>query len=888
MTLMSRFQSLLRALFRRSRVEQEMDAEFRFHLDARTNDLIARGVARPDAERQARKEFGDWIRWKEQGRDARGLRLVDELRSDLRYGLRWLARSPGFACAAIVSMALGIGANTAIFSLVNAVLLKTLPVADPESLIIVARTADKGRTAYSFPHPFFQELRASTDATVDVIGISGAAPSVDTGGQPERVSAEMVSGNYFTVLGVRAHLGRLFSDDDDRVAGRHPVVVISYAYWQRRFGGDATVIGRTIRVNTHPMTIVGVTPAGFHGTDPGASPVLRVPVSMQAEVEAGLPRLDDPGEWWFTMVGRLRPGTSRAQATEWLQARFSGFLDANTQGDSVGRRLLVFDGSQGRAALRERFRAPLVVLMILVGVVLLLVCVNLGNLMLARASARQLELSIRLALGAGRIRIIRQLIVEALLLAAAGGTIGFVFARWGARSILSIALPSPGAIDVSPDLVVLMFTTCVSAATALLCGLAPGLSASAVRLADALKSEPRHVAAGRLSGRRVLVTAQVALSLGLLVGAGLFVRTLANLRTMGFGFNTTNLAMLTMNPMQSGYSRERARVFYDEVASRVSTLPGVRSASFAVMGLLAGGGWGSGLTLDTGEHDDMPGPERNAVGTGYFSTVGIPLREGRDFTASDTATSMPVAVVNEAFVRTYFNGGPALGRRIGPGGPNGAARFTIVGVARDSKRVGVRDEVSPFWYVPYAQLLDAGPGPVQYTLHVRAVGPPEGIIDEVRRAIGTIDKSVTLYREQTMRQQIEQQVRVERLLATLGTFFGGVAALLAALGLYGVMTYVTNARTRELGVRIALGANARSILRLMLGQTIPLIVIGVAVGLIVVYGLVGYVRSLLYGVEPTDVTTLVGAVALILIVTVSAALLPAMRATRVDPVAALQ
>jgi predicted permease len=794
-------------------------------------------------------------------------------------------RSPGFACAAIVSMALGIGANAAIFSLVNAVLLKTLPVNDPASLILIARKGDEGRVIYSFPHPLLRDLRTS-DGVLDVIGVSGAAPSVDLGDRPERVSAEMISGNYFTSLGVKPFLGRLFTDADDRVPGGHPVVVLSHAYWLRRFGGDRGVIGRTIHVNTHPMTIVGVTPPGFYGTDPAISPDLRVPVAMQAEVEASRLRLNNPREWWLSIIARVRPGVSRPQATEWLQAKLDAFVPATNPEDRAGR-ILVFDGSQGRGALRDRFRMPLIVLMMLVGVVLLLVCANLANLMLARASARHLELSVRRALGAGRIRILRQLIVEAVLLSAVGGAAGFVLAIWGARWLLSIALPPTGALDIGPGVSVLMFTAGVSAVTAILCGLAPGLSSGSAPLVGALRSEARSVAGGRLHGRKGLMAAQVALSLTVLVGAGLFLRTLTNLRTMGFGFETESLAMLTLNPMQSGYSRERARSFYDQAASEVSRLPGVRAASFAVMGLLSGGAWGSGLTLDTGEHDDRPGPDRNAVGPGYFATVGIRLREGRDFDVTDTAASMPVAIVNETFARRYFKGGPALGRRIGPGGPQGTASYTVIGVASDSKRVGVRDDPSPSWFIPYAQ-LPFGVGPAQFTLHVRTVGPPDGVIDDVRRAIGRIDRNVTVFRVQTMRQQIEQQVRVERLLAVLGVFFGVVALLLAAIGLYGVVTYITSARIRELGLRIALGASRWSILRLVLGQTIVLIAAGVVIGLALTYAAVGYVRSLLYGVEPTDPATLVRSVVLIVTITTLAALLPAARATRVDPVRALQ
>jgi len=894
-TWLAMLRSFLGALLRRRRLERDMDSELRFHLEARADDLVAAGLDRADALRRARRELGDPLRWKEQGREARGLRLVDQLGADVRYGVRWLRRSPAFATAAVVSIAVGIGANTAIFSLVNAVLLRLMPVHDPTSLVLLARSDDRPRRASSFPYPFYGQLQDAHTLEA-VICRAGFESNIEAGATAERLSGELVSGNYFEVLGVRPHLGRLFTAEDDRAPGGHPLVVLSYAYWQRRFGGDPLIVGQTIRVNAHPMTIIGVTPPGFLGIDLGASPDIRVPVVMQAEMLVSPSRLENPREWWLEIIGRLKPGVSREAAEQELDLSFQRFSALSARDSPQDRRLIVLDGSRGVPNLQNRFARPLLVLSGLAMAVLLLVCLNVANLMLARSAARRRELSMRVALGASRGRVVAQLLVEALLIAVTGGALGLVLARWAAQGLASIALPPPAGLrlEVPMDMRVLAFATTLSVATGLVCGLSSALSTRRTNLVAALSNEGRPVTAGRLLGRKLVVAAQIALSFTLLVGAGLFARTLANLRDLDFGFDTGHLLLLRLDPTLSGYDQAQLVAFYDEVTERVATLPGVRSASLAVTPLLARSSWGSGLTLDTGVHDDRPGPERNAVGPGYFSTVGTPIVAGREFRTADIASGSRVAVVNESFARRYF-GGQALGRRIGPGGPQGSADFTIVGVARDGKYAEVRENAAPFWYVPYQQLEQLGQSDTAvrirrgiWTLHVRTIGNPEAVAADVRRAVGAIDKRVTVFGMRTMQQQISDQLVFERLLAELAAGFATIAVLLAALGLYGVTAYDTTARTREIGVRVAVGATPRAILAMILRQTTTLIVLGLTGGLMLAVAGVGYLRSLLFGLQPTDPVVMVSAALIVVTVTAVATWVPARRATRIDPLTALQ
>jgi predicted permease len=799
---------------------------------------------------------------------------------------RAIVRRPAFAAAVIATMALGIGANTAIFSLVNAVLLRTMPVHDPKALVLLGVSSDGSGLGSSFPYLFYRQLHESgSGALAGAICQARTSPNVDADGRIERVFGELVSLNYFDVLGVRPHIGRLFSEADARVPGGDRVVVLSHGYWQRRFGGDANVVGRSIRVNMHSMTIIGVAAPSFHGLELGGTVDLRVPVTMQPQMDGSASRLENAEQWFLQIVGRLAPGVSRAQAESLLRAEYARFI-AERLARPPQNQLAVLDGSRGRPTLQHRFRAPLAILSALGALVLALVCLNVANLMLSRAAGRRKEVAVTLALGAGLGRIVQQLLLEAVMLASIGGGVGLALSLWGARILASMALPAPSGplLDIPLDARVMSVAAFTALATAVLCALAPAVWASRLRPSAALGTEGRHVISARMLGRRLLVSAQIALSLAILVGAGLFMRTLINLQRLDVGFNTRRVALLSLNPALGGYEDARVRMYYRSVMAAMTAMPGVESAALSVMPLLDVSRWGSGLTLDTGEQDNQPGPLRDAVSAGYFRSVGIPIVEGRDFSGDDRAGAPAVTIVNEAFARRYFGGGSALGRRIGAGGSRGPAGFTIVGVARDSRVTHVREPPAPFWYVPYEQLNAVG----QLTLHVRTTGDAAAALDGLTQAVGAIDKGVGAFRARTMTQQIDGQIVAERLLAALGTAFGLIAALLASIGLYGVLSVATAGRTREVGVRMALGASPRSIFKMVVRQTCPLIIAGFGAGFTLAVALARQTGSLLFGIDAIDPVTLLSATALLAAVTAIATFIPARRATRVDPVSVLR
>jgi len=646
------WRSFARAVVRRREMEYDMDVELQFHVDARTDHLVTMGLERAAAARRARLELGDPLRWKEQGREARGLRVVDQLRADVGYGVRWLRRSPAFAATAVLSIAVGIGANTAIFSVVNAVILKLISVDHPESLVILSRSDDPSGLASSFSYPFFQSLQEARTIG-SVVARAGFEANVEAGDGSERVSAEMVSGNYFEVLGVRPHLGRLFSSDDDRIDGAESVVVLSHAYWQRRFGGDPQIVGTAILVNRHPMTIVGITAREFTGIEIGVSPTIYVPVVMQPEMLGAASRLENPGEWWLQIVGRVASRDvpqswdalkgvpyqiqtavpTRAAVQQELDAMYQRSLKQIPDATDQERHLIVRNGSRGQPALQNRFTKPLLVLSALAAGVLLLVCLNIANLVLARTLARRRELAVRMALGATRARIVSQLLVETLLIAIAGGALGVVFATWATEALVSLAVPAAAAplLEVTLDMKVIVVAVALSVIGGLVCGIWPSFTAQHTNPALSLSTEGRTVAGGRHFGRRLLVAAQVALSFALLTGAGLFGRTLVNLQDLDFGFDTDHLLSARLDATLTGYSKPQLTNFLTEVCARVSALPGVQSASFAAIPLLNRSGWGSGITLDTGVHDDQPGPDRNAVGSGLFPHSGIQSRRRTRF-----------------------------------------------------------------------------------------------------------------------------------------------------------------------------------------------------------------------------------------------------------------
>ena len=590
------------------------------------------------------------------------------LAHDLSSAWRSLRRRTGFSVAVIATLALGIGANTATFSLVNAVLLRLMPVHDPKALVLFSVSSDETGLGASFPYPFYRQVRESHGVLAGVICQARMTPHVEaggTGGQPERVSGTLVSMNYFDVLGVGAHVGRVFSEGDERTPGGDRVAVLGYGYWQRRFGGDPAVVGRTIRMNTLPVTIIGVTAKGFEGLELGGVDDVRVPMTLQPYMHKSASRLESAQEWWLQILGRLAPGVTREQAELVLRAEYARFR-AESPSRRTDNHLTLLDGSRGRPTLQRRFREPLAILGVLAALVLTLVCLNVANLLLARNAAQQKEVSVTLALGAGPGRLVQQMLVEALLLAGIGGAVGLVLSSWSARMLAAIAMPSPNGllvpvIAVPLDRRVLLFTAVTAGATAILCALAPAWSAARTNVSNVLAAESRSVVSGRLVGRKILVSAQIALSLAILVGAGLFVRTLANLQRQNVGFETGHLALFELNPQLGGYDDQRVRLYYEDLIARVTAMPGVRAATLSMMPLLDVSRWGSGLTLDTGEQDNTPGPLRDAVGAGYFGIIGMPIREGREFTAADQQGAPKVAVVNEAFARKYFPDGRAIG-----------------------------------------------------------------------------------------------------------------------------------------------------------------------------------------------------------------------------------
>jgi predicted permease len=836
---------------------------------------------------------------------------IDLLRTQLRDAWRGLRRAPGFAAVAIVSIAIGIGACTAVFSLVNAVLLRLAPVRDPHALVLASRADETRRIATSFSYPAYHALQgaASLEGLAARGGVTAnveAPPSPSglrwtSGGAAERASVEMVSGNFFELLGVRAYRGRLLTPDDDRTPGGHPVAVLGHGYWQRHFGGDADVVGRTMRANGQTLTIVGVTPPAFDGLDAGGAPDVRVPIAMQAEVMASTSRLTDAREPWLVVVGRLKAGVSRSAAEAELAARYDTFLTAQrrlTDAPPPGPapRLTLIDGSRGRPLLQRRFERPLAILGGLAAAVLLLVCLNVANLAIARTLTRRRELAVRLALGGSRARVAGQLLVEASLVALAGTALGLVLANVLAQALARGAASATGGVPltVPTDARVVLTAALLGLVVAVACGLAPGLLERRMGAVGYRFSQRLEIAGGRLTGRRLLVAAQIALSLALLTGAGLFARTLANLRGLDNGIDADRLLQARVDPTLMRADRPRLAIFYEELTDRLAALPGVETAAVAAVPRLSRSNWDSGVLLDTGARDEAPGAERNAVTPGYFRTVGARFVEGREPTAAEVRSGRKVAVVNEAFARRYFDG-RALGRRIGATGPAATADVTIVGVVRDGKYVDLREPATPVWYVPYSQLEVIGTSDTTErirrgvtTLYVRAAGDPTALAGDVTRTIAALEPRVTVSGVRATSDQIGDLLVLERVLAALASAFAAVAVFLAALGLYGVMAYDTTARTREIGVRLALGATPAGVLGLVLRQAAVLIALGLGLGIAPAVLVVGSARTLLYGLEPADPVVPVTAAAIVVAATALAAYVPARRAARVPPAIALQ
>jgi predicted permease len=835
--------------------------------------------------------------------------------SEIRYALRAMKNSPVFAFVAILSLALGIGANTAIFTFVDQLLLRLLPVKDPQQLVLLTWQGmhyGSNRGPNMLSYPMFKDFREKNQVFSDMFCRRPIPVSVSANGQTERASGELVTGNYFHVLGVGAALGRTFTSDDDKTPGGHPLAILSYAYWKNRFAGDPHIVGKTIMVNDHNLTIVGVSQEGFDGVEPGTAPQIRIPIMMKKEMTPGWYDLEDRRSRWVNVFGRLKPGVSLEQSKASLQPIFHAILNMEvrdkefahaedkTKRDFLRSSIDVLPGSQGRSNLRQQFTKPLWVLMAIVGLVLLIACANVANLLLARATSRQKEMAVRLAIGASRARIVRQLLVESLLLSGIGGLLGLAFAAGGARLLLGM-MPNqgPGSMSLSsaPDLRVLLFNIAVSIVTGILFGLVPALQSTRPDVSNTLKEQAGAVVGGsHVTVRKLLVVAQVSLSLLLLIGAGLFIRTLRNLRTLDPGFKTSNLISFNVDPGLNGYDGQRVRTFYKHLTETVNGIAGVDSAALSSIRLLDGDDWESSTTVDSLVPRKVADPSYNAVSPGFFKTMNLPLLSGRDFNMRDEAPIRPkdekkefegwkVCLINEKMAKEFFGNASPVGRRIGQGGdPGTKLNIEIIGVVADSKYNGLRDEVPMQVYVSYM----TADYPWGMTMYVRTTMPSDQMFNAIRGHVRDIDPNLPVFGMRTLDDQLDRTLVTERLIASLSVVFGILATLLAVIGLYGVMAYTVARRSREIGIRMALGAIGGNVLWLIMREVVVLVGIGVAIGLPSAWALTRIIKTQLYGIEPHDALTIVAATVTLAFVALAAGYIPALRATRLDPIKVLR
>jgi predicted permease len=904
---MRTFRSVWRSLFRRRDFDTQMADELSFHIDARATDLMSRHrLSRAEAFRRARIEFGSVEKYKEEGRASLGFRLVDDLRSDLRFARRALVKNIGFSAAAIGILALGIGANTAVFSVVDAMLFGTLPVKDPHNLVafdtlqrrdsMVAGYSGSGRPGpggtsrrTSFPMVTFERFRDHTTTLSHVFAftsIGSVAVMADSGA--EMASAQLVSGSYFEGLGVPAVMGRTLGPSDDR-PDAEPAAVVSHRYWQRRFFGDAGIIGKTIRVNRTTFTIVGVTPETFHGTEVTETVDLSVPLAMFARLSspAGPPR--SISTWWLLLMGRLKPGVTREQVFAELQPIFNDTVVTSWGARAPETRnperrgmptLRVLSGSQGPNGPSPITSASLTYVFVVAGVVLLIACVNVASLLLVRAANRRQEMTVRLALGGSRARLIRQLLTESLLLAVAGAVAGLAVAWW-AKDRLPRMFEDDVVLVTAIDARALAFVGALTTVTALVFGVGHALRATRVGAMPWLK-ETARAGGQRALMARTLIGVQIAASLVLLIVAGLFVRTLYNYSRVDVGFDTRNLMVFQLDPTSSATDSEGVVELYERLLGEVETVPGVRSVTLSALPVVARSEWTE--TIRTERSEAAPEVHLQFVRWNFFQTLGMPLVAGRSLEATDTANAPRVAVINATMAREVFHEDLPIGRRFQfANGPSRDVPIEVVGVARDAKYSRLSEPEPSTFFMPYTQ-FPAG----RMTVEVRTAGDALSLTDGVRAAIQRIDPGLPLINVRTQEAQIQETLRNPRTFAALTALSGAIGLLLACIGLYGVVSYDTRRRTSEIGVRMALGAERSDVLRLVMGQTSWIVTIGAGVGLMVAGAGARLIRNQLFDVQPFDIPTMTSATLLLFAIAGLAVFLPARRAARLDPTSALR
>jgi predicted permease len=827
--------------------------------------------------------------------------------SNLRLAVRGLFRTPLFSIVAILSLALGIGANTAIFTLIDQILLRKLPVTAPEQLVMLYQEgpnngSNMGTRMHSYP--LYQDLQARAEPLSEVACRRLVAASLAIDNATERVEAEMVSGNFFTMLGVKPAIGRVFnSKEDDQAYQGHPVVVLSHEYWSSRFTRNPGVIGKKILVNDSPMTIVGVSAEGFSGIDPARSPQIRVPIQMKPAMMPDWTwlQVDDRRARWVQVFARLKTGYTVESAKAPVQGLFTQIreyeatLPAAKDWSQYSRERFLKNGflrvesaATGFSGIRNDFSTALIVLMCMVGLVLLIACANVANLLIARAFMRQKEIAVRLSLGASRARLIRQLLVESLVLSSAGGLAGLFLSFVLTRGLIAL-VPTDGQpllIRPEPDARILGFTLGLSFLTGIVFGLLPAIRASRPDPWTTLKDTVGSIAGagGSLFLRKGLVTAQVALSFLLLFGAGLFVRSLQNLRGTETGIELDNLVTFQLAPALSGYDNERATRFSDQLLERIGSAPGVKSAGVATVSLLSGSEWDSSMGVEghkPGDGEDMQA-FMNAVSPGYFQTMRIPLLDGRDFTRMDVKENAGVAIVNRKFAEHFFKGRSAVGKRIGFGsGPGSKLDIEIVGVVADSLYEGPREGVHRQVFIPNW-------GKTSRTFYVRTLTTASSAYNVLRSEVKQLDAAIPIYEMKTLESQLDETLLTDHLIALLSAGFGLLATVLASIGLYGVMAFVVARRRKELGIRLALGAQPGSVIWMVMREVLLLLAIGLAIGIPAAIGAGRYVSTQLYGIEAHDPTIAVATMVLLTVVSAAAGLIPARRASRIDPILALR
>lgn len=825
---------------------------------------------------------------------------------ELRFAFRTLTKTPFVTLVAIVSLALGIGANTAMFSLFDKVLLRLLPVEDPKSLVVLRDTgprsgsvsnSDAGNDSYVFSYPMFRDLQKQNHLFTGIFGHRDFGANLSFRGQSVSGEGLLVSGNFFDLLGVRPAIGRLLTEGDDRTIGAHNVVVLAHHYWTERFGSNPAVLNEALLVNGQPMTIIGVTPEHFKGVTLTNRPSIYVPISMKAAVTPGWKGFEEHRTYWVYLMARLKPGVPMTQAQEAANAGYRGLIQeevALQKGSSPRflerfkkKQLLLEKGEQGESSMAENAATPMLLLFGMTGFVLLIACANIANLMLARAAGRSREIAIRLSVGASRGQLVRQLLLESCLLALTGGLAGLVVSTWTVDAIRSF-LPQDALYLVSADIDgrMLLFTLLVSLVTGVLFGLFPALQSTRPDLAPALKdgSGQSSVSVAAAYYRKALVVAQIGFSLLLLVCSGLFALSLVNVTRADLGLRTDHLIVFGLSPELSKYKPEQSIDFFGRVEETVGGLPGVTMVSGSMVPLLAGNNWGSNVTVegfqagpDTDTHSMY-----NEVGTGFFRTLGMPLVEGREFTQADHRSAPQVAIVNEAFVRKFIPDGRAVGRLMVNGG--GKPTIQIVGVAKDAKYSEVKHATPPLFYLPYAQDKRIG----SLSFYVRTSVDPVQLMPAIRRAVTQLDPNLPIENLQTMEATVDQNIFLDRMITTLATTFAMLATLLAAVGLYGVLAYMVSRRTREIGIRLALGATSATVRKLVLGEVALLLLLGILIGLPAAVGLGRLFESLLFGLKSYDLRILGGSTLAMALVCLAAGYIPAWRATRIHPMTALR